>query len=88
MMMKICCSSSSSLQRLRTERDSLKEALEELHCVQAQEGQLTSGTHQEPCFHALTSPCPDGALLLFQVCLPGPAAERLIRWLLRSAHLR
>uniref|UniRef100_A0A8C5GZP5 Protein Hook homolog 3 n=1 Tax=Gouania willdenowi TaxID=441366 RepID=A0A8C5GZP5_GOUWI len=29
--------------RMRTERDSLKETIEELHCVQAQEGQLTSG---------------------------------------------
>ncbi|KAL7837955.1 hypothetical protein AOLI_G00263590 [Acnodon oligacanthus] len=29
--------------RLRTERDSLKETIEELRCVQAQEGQLTSG---------------------------------------------
>lgn len=28
---------------MRTERDSLKETIEELHCVQAQEGQLTSG---------------------------------------------
>lgn len=33
-----------SAQRMRTERDSLKETIEELHCVQAQEGQLTSGT--------------------------------------------
>lgn len=32
------------VQRMRTERDSLKETIEELHCVQAQEGQLTSGT--------------------------------------------
>uniref|UniRef100_A0A8C5GZJ0 Hook microtubule tethering protein 3 n=1 Tax=Gouania willdenowi TaxID=441366 RepID=A0A8C5GZJ0_GOUWI len=32
----VCC-------RMRTERDSLKETIEELHCVQAQEGQLTSG---------------------------------------------
>ena len=31
-----------SLQRLRTERDSLKETIEELRCVQAQEGQLTT----------------------------------------------
>ncbi|KAI4817020.1 hypothetical protein KUCAC02_009309 [Chaenocephalus aceratus] len=30
-------------ERMRTERDSLKETIEELHCVQAQEGQLTSG---------------------------------------------
>ncbi|XP_027508776.1 protein Hook homolog 3 isoform X4 [Myiozetetes cayanensis] len=29
-------------QRLRTERDSLKETIEELRCVQAQEGQLTT----------------------------------------------
>ncbi|XP_061732677.1 protein Hook homolog 3 isoform X2 [Nerophis ophidion] len=29
--------------RMRTERDSLKETIEELHCVQAQAGQLTSG---------------------------------------------
>ncbi|XP_076867484.1 protein Hook homolog 3 isoform X2 [Brachyhypopomus gauderio] len=29
--------------RMRTERDSLKETIEELRCVQAQEGQLTSG---------------------------------------------
>lgn len=28
---------------MRTERDSLKETIEELHCVQAQEGQLASG---------------------------------------------
>lgn len=28
---------------MRSERDSLKETIEELHCVQAQEGQLTSG---------------------------------------------
>lgn len=32
-----------SAQRMRTERDSLKETIEELHCVQAQEGQLASG---------------------------------------------
>ena len=31
-----------SLQRLRSERDSLKETIEELRCVQAQEGQLTT----------------------------------------------
>lgn len=30
------------IQRLRTERDSLKETIEELRCVQAQEGQLTT----------------------------------------------
>ncbi|XP_061783397.1 protein Hook homolog 3 isoform X2 [Nerophis lumbriciformis] len=29
--------------RMRTERDSLKETIDELHCVQAQAGQLTSG---------------------------------------------
>lgn len=28
---------------MRSERDSLKETIEELHCVQAQEGQFTSG---------------------------------------------
>uniref|UniRef100_A0A8C5BDT6 Calponin-homology (CH) domain-containing protein n=1 Tax=Gadus morhua TaxID=8049 RepID=A0A8C5BDT6_GADMO len=30
--------------RMRTERDSLKETIDELHCVQAQEGQLSTGT--------------------------------------------
>ncbi len=31
------------VQRLRTERDSLNETIEELRCVKAQESQLTSG---------------------------------------------
>ncbi|CAL8405704.1 unnamed protein product [Arctogadus glacialis] len=30
-------------ERMRTERDSLKETIDELHCVQAQEGQLSTG---------------------------------------------
>lgn len=34
-------------QRLRTERDSLKETIEELRCVQAQEGQLTTSGNGE-----------------------------------------
>lgn len=42
------------LQRMRTERDSLKETIEELHCVQAQEGQLTSGTRQDACVQRVT----------------------------------
>ncbi|KAJ8286679.1 hypothetical protein GJAV_G00041910 [Gymnothorax javanicus] len=33
----------AGVQRLRTERDSLKETIDELRCLQAQEGQLTAG---------------------------------------------
>lgn len=40
-----------SLQRMRTERDSLKETIEELHCVQAQEGQLTSSKRTSKRLH-------------------------------------
>ncbi|KAG2466543.1 HOOK3 protein, partial [Polypterus senegalus] len=47
-------------QRLRTERESLKETIEELRCVQAQEGQLTAG---QPRTASGLLPKSSGALL-------------------------
>lgn len=76
-MMDLCrVSCSSSVQRMRTERDSLKETIEELHCVQAQEGQLTSGRRRH-----------SGVALLLPLTLMAPCFSSRSDYLDEQRHL-